>query len=193
MAESITVQRAIASVFIRSDPRSIATPELVGVFREHRKAASTNDVIDVLIRRLERTMAVAGAHRRGSDNPSSRGLRPEDHYNGENMAMNTVHADVEPTRAEIDALGGPSVIEFGTSWCGYCRALQPRLAAALADRPRVKHVKVEDGSGRRLGRSFGVKLWPTLIFMRDGKELARLVRPTDSSAIDQALAQIDTV
>jgi hypothetical protein len=61
VAESITVQRAIASVFIRSDHRAVATPELVRVFREHRKASSGNDVIDVLIRRLERAMAVAGA------------------------------------------------------------------------------------------------------------------------------------
>jgi thioredoxin 1 len=37
----------------------------------------------------------------------------------------------------------------------------------------VRHVKVEDGSGRRLGRSFGVKLWPTLVFLRDGREVAR--------------------
>jgi hypothetical protein len=63
-AESVIMQRAIASVFIRSDHRLIATPELVRVFREHRKAASANDVIDVLIRRLERTMALSGAQAR---------------------------------------------------------------------------------------------------------------------------------
>ncbi|WP_256659840.1 thioredoxin family protein, partial [Pseudomonas sp. LS-2] len=44
----------------------------------------------------------------------------------------------------------------------------------------------EDGSGRRLGRSFGVKLWPTLVFMRDGQEVARLVRPTKVSYIEEA-------
>jgi thioredoxin 1 len=107
------------------------------------------------------------------------------------MAMNTVYADVEPSRAEVDALDGPSVIEFGTPWCGHCRATQPLLAAALAKRPRIRHLKIEDGSGRRLGRSFGVKLWPTLIFMYGGKEVARLVRPRDANAIDAALAQID--
>lgn len=106
--------------------------------------------------------------------------------------MNTVYAEVEPARAEIDMLAGPTVIEFGTPWCGYCRATQPLLAKALASRPRVRHIKIEDGSGRRLGRSFGVKLWPTLIFLNAGKEVARLVRPTDPNAINQALAQIDT-
>ena len=106
--------------------------------------------------------------------------------------MNTTYAEVEPTRAEVDALDGPSVIEFGTRWCGYCRAAQPLLAAALAERPEVRHLKIEDGSGRRLGRSFRVKLWPTLVFMRAGEELARLVRPTDPRAIDEALATIES-
>jgi thioredoxin 1 len=107
------------------------------------------------------------------------------------MATSTVYEAVEPTREQIDAQEGPGVIEFGTPWCGHCRAAQPLIAAALADHPQVRHVKIEDGSGRRLGRSFGVKLWPTLVFMRDGKELARLVRPHDAGAIEDALAKID--
>ena len=107
------------------------------------------------------------------------------------MAMSTVYEEVEPTREQVDASQGASVIEFGTPWCGHCRAAQPLIAKALSTRPQVRHVKIEDGSGRRLGRSFGVKLWPTLIFMRDGKELARLVRPHDANTIDDALAKIE--
>jgi len=54
----------------------------------------------------------------------------------------------------------------------------------------VRHIKVEDASGRPLGRSFGVKRWPTLVFLAGGREVARVVRPTDASAIRAALAQI---
>lgn len=105
--------------------------------------------------------------------------------------MNETYAATEPTRAEIDALSGPALLEFGAPWCGYCRAAQPRIATAFAEHPNVPHIKVEDGSGRPLGRSFGVRLWPTLIFLRDGKEIARLVRPQDARSIGEAFEQID--
>src|SRR5512132_2546570 len=107
------------------------------------------------------------------------------------MAMTNIYADVEPARGEVDALEGATVVEFGSPWCGYCRAAQPLIASSLADHPAVRHVKIADGSGRPLGRSFKVRLWPTLVFIRDGRELARLVRPQDAGAISQALAQID--
>jgi len=99
----------------------------------------------------------------------------------------------EPSRDEIDALSEPALIEFGTAWCGHCQAAQPLIRAALAAHPQLRHIKVEDGPGRRLGRSFGVKLWPTLIFLCQGREQARLVRPTDAEAIEQALDQIEAL
>lgn len=95
-----------------------------------------------------------------------------------------------PTRAEVDALPGATIIDFGTNWCGFCIAAQPHIAQGLAAHPGLRHLKVEDGPGRPLGRSFKVKLWPTLIFMKDGVEVARVVRPGSSQAVSDAAAQI---
>ncbi len=103
--------------------------------------------------------------------------------------MPAPYAVDQPTRSDIDALAGAAVLEFGTDWCGHCRAAQPLVAAAFAEYPQVRHLLVEDGRGRPLGRSFGVKLWPTLVFLRDGREVARLVRPGDRAAISEALSR----
>ena len=96
------------------------------------------------------------------------------------------------TRDEVNALAGPVVIEFGTNWCGYCLAAQPLIEEAFSGFSAIRHVKVEDGRGRPLGRSFRVKLWPTLVFLRNGTEIARVVRPADTHSIASALAQVST-
>lgn len=96
----------------------------------------------------------------------------------------------EPGRDDVDGWPGPAVLEFGASWCGFCQGAQPDIEAALGDYPDVKHVKVADGPGRPLGRSYRVKLWPTLIFLRDGKEVARAVRPEDEDDIRSGLDAI---
>jgi thioredoxin 1 len=97
----------------------------------------------------------------------------------------------EPTRAEVDAFTGPTVLEFGTSWCGYCRAAQPAIAAAMHERPAVRHIRIEDGRGRPLGRSFRVKLWPTLVFLRDGRVLRQAVRPSPDE-VEEGFAELVT-
>jgi thioredoxin 1 len=106
------------------------------------------------------------------------------------MAQNATEYGIEPSRDEVDAFDGPVVIEFGTSWCSHCQAARPLIASAFAGYPQVRHLRVEDGPGRPLGRSFRVKLWPTLVFLRQGKEVDRLVRPADTSSIAEALAQV---
>ncbi|HIV70428.1 MAG TPA: thioredoxin family protein [Candidatus Aquabacterium excrementipullorum] len=95
-----------------------------------------------------------------------------------------------PPRDQVDATKGVQVLEFGTGWCGICAAAQPKIAAAFAQHAGIPHLKVEDGPGRPLGRSFKVKLWPTLIFLFDGQEVDRLVRPTDAQPIKQALERL---
>ncbi|MCP5280231.1 MAG: thioredoxin family protein [Rhodoferax sp.] len=95
----------------------------------------------------------------------------------------------QPLRADIDAMPGAVVLDFGTNWCSICNAARPLVDAALAGQT-LRHIKVEDGAGRALGRSFGVKLWPTLVFLRDGKEVGKIVRPQSVEAITQELARL---
>ncbi len=103
--------------------------------------------------------------------------------------MSQPYATKQPERSDIDAIPGLVALEFGTDWCGHCRAAAPLIASAVAGFPGLQHIKVEDGSGRALGRSFRVKLWPTLLVLHNGKELARVVRPADEAEVREALKQ----
>jgi thioredoxin 1 len=102
----------------------------------------------------------------------------------------TDYTAAELTRRDVESLPGLSILEFGAPWCGYCRRAEPLVAEALAEIPAARHIKIADGSGRRLGRFFGVKLWPTLVFLNDGKEFARVVRPFNAEVIRTALTHL---
>ncbi|WP_296949437.1 thioredoxin family protein [uncultured Massilia sp.] len=105
--------------------------------------------------------------------------------------MTRPYDTIQPDRTAIDARSGVTAIDFGTNWCGYCKAAESHIERALAQYPEIVHVKVEDGPGRALGRSFRVKLWPTVVIMKDGREVARVVRPEDDQEVVDALSQAD--
>lgn len=102
----------------------------------------------------------------------------------------TDYSPEQPQRADLDATRGPAVVIFGTEWCGFCIAADRYIAPALAAHPDVPVYGVEDGPGRVLGRSYGVKLWPTVVFLRDGVEVDRAVRPDARAPLDEAMATI---
>ena len=106
------------------------------------------------------------------------------------MPFNPDYTSNEPQRADIDDLAGPAVLEFGSAYCGHCRRAAPLIQQAFDGHADVRHIKIEDGSGRPLGRSFRVKLWPTLVFLKDGREVGRLVRPADGREVAAAMEKI---
>lgn len=91
---------------------------------------------------------------------------------------------------QVRARPGVAVLEFGAPWCGICAAARPALDAAFAARPTLERAKVWDGPGKALGRAFQVKLWPTLVLLRNGREVDRLVRPDGAAAVSAALDRL---
>ena len=87
----------------------------------------------------------------------------------------------EPQVESLRSQTGSLLLEFGAPWCGHCMAAAELVRNWMARHPDLPHVKVHDGKGRPLGRAFRVKLWPTLILLRDGQEIARVVRPRSES------------
>jgi len=103
------------------------------------------------------------------------------------MTRNTAYSPDAPDRTSLEHSEGELLLEFGTNWCGHCQAAQAGIAQALSRHPTLAHLKIEDGKGRPLGRSYSVKLWPTLILLRNGQEVARCVRPVDAADINRLL------
>lgn len=92
-------------------------------------------------------------------------------------------------RAAVDALSGVTVLEFGANWCPICQGAQSLIRTAIVEHPDASHIKVEDGPGRRLGRSFRIKLWPTVIVLKDGVEAGRAVRPGSVEEVRELFAR----
>ena len=105
------------------------------------------------------------------------------------MSVEYLEPAAAPTRDEVDRMPGLVLLEFGTDWCGFCRAAQPHVTSLLGQKPGVRHVKVEDGPGRKLGRSFGVRLWPNFVFLKDGAVVRQLARPS-AAELKQAFAEL---
>jgi thioredoxin 1 len=120
---------------------------------------------------------------RGDPNEDAVGGRtiddPRKGERGDGLPADRMEGEVvrEPTRRQVEAWKGPVLLEFGSEGCPHCMAVRPLLRALLAEFPQVRHVRVEDGKGKPLGRSFGVKLWPTLVFLQDGRVVRQMSRP----------------
>jgi len=103
------------------------------------------------------------------------------------MGFNPEYSEETLTADQVSELVGDVLIEFGTPWCGHCQAALPAVKNILQQHTDMPHIKVYDGKGKRLGRVFKVKLWPTFILLHNGQEVARLVRPTDAQEMQQLL------
>lgn len=104
------------------------------------------------------------------------------------IGFNPTYGEAPPNES-LSNLEGFAILEFGANWCGHCKAAAASVESFVNDK-NLPHIKVEDGKGKKLGRTFKVKLWPTLILLDSGEEVGRVVRPT---SIDEIKAELQKV
>ena len=107
------------------------------------------------------------------------------------IGSNAEYAEEAFTFAQISELSGDTLLEFGAPWCGHCQAASSAINEVVSEHSELRHIKIYDGKGKRLGRAFKVKLWPTLILLHDGTEVARLVRPLRSDEVRELMSKIN--
>jgi len=101
--------------------------------------------------------------------------------------FNPSYSEAVPTPEQVSTLDGEALLEFGAPWCGHCIAAEPAVQEAFIEHENLPRIKTYDGKGKPLGRAFRVKLWPTLIKLQDGQEVARLVRPLHADDVRKLL------
>jgi len=70
---------------------------------------------------------------------------------------------------------GNVVIDFWAAWCGPCKMLAPIFEELDEEMDDVTFTKVNVDDNQGLAKDHGVKGIPTMVFMKDGEEVGRLV------------------
>lgn len=84
------------------------------------------------------------------------------------MSIQTITSD----NFAAETASGPLVLDFWATWCGPCRMLSPVLDAAAEEKGfPVGKINVDEEPA--LADRFGIRVIPTLVFLRDGAEVFR--------------------
>ena len=90
--------------------------------------------------------------------------------------------------SEILNAGKPVVVDFWATWCGPCRRVAPiieELAQEYADKVIVGKVDVEDQD--ELAFQFGIRNIPTVLFLKDGQVVDKIVGATTKNAYEEKI------
>lgn len=95
---------------------------------------------------------------------------------------------------EQEVASGYTLVDFYADWCGPCRMMEPVLTQFASENTgKVAVGKLDIDSSQKVTQNFQVTSIPTLILLKDGKEVKRIVGVKDLSTLKKLIAASVTV
>ena len=101
--------------------------------------------------------------------------------------MSALIIDKNNFEAEVMNSDKPVLLDFWAPWCGPCRMVVPMVEEIAEENDHIKVGKINVDEQPELARQFGVMSIPTLIVIKDGKEVNRAMGARPKSAILELL------
>jgi thioredoxin 2 len=107
------------------------------------------------------------------------------------MAKEPVVVSDATFEQEVEKSSIPVLLDCWAPWCGPCRMLAPtidQLAEEMAETIKVAKLNVDENP--KTAQKFGIMSIPTMLVIKDGKEVDRLVGVQPKAAIEKRLADL---